>query len=156
MKSYQYKLASSIAAKGSAGALSSAMQKLKNYLGSKSQAGAIGTGAGIFGTIGLAKNLALLKGIRSASGGGHSYLREGVYENSGLDKLLKNTLSPQSAESAIAKINPVFKDIGELALDPDALKAYGLLGGVGAGIGALKGGLIGNAARKAALRSQRV
>lgn len=154
MKPCQYKLAASISSRGAGGAISSGMQKLKNYLGSKSQAGAIGTGAGIFGSIGLAKNLALLKGLRSATGGGHSYLRDGVYENSGLDKLLNKALSEQAAESAIAKINPVLKDIGELALDPDALKAYGILGGVGAGLGALKGGLIGNAARKAALKAR--
>jgi len=123
---------------------------IKKYLGNKSTSGAVAAGAGIFGGIGAAKNLAVLKALRSSSGG-HSMFREGIGDEHFLHKVLGHVYNQDSLHNMENYINPYLKNMGEVILDPDnAAKAYATMGGIGLGLGALKGGLLGYSAKRAA------
>lgn len=115
----------------------SIMNRLKNYLASKSMAGAIGTGAAIGGGTNIAKNLALTSALRNAAGGSDSIFIKGLDDSNMLASYL----------------NPALKGIGNIALDNDALAAYGTMAGIGLGIGGLKGGLMGYGAKQMAKKA---
>jgi hypothetical protein len=105
---------------------------LKKYLASKSTGQAVGIGAAGVGGLGAAKNIAVV----------------GLLRNTELGKRLVPKELPYISPFA-EYLNPIVKAQREIFLGESPLTAYGTAAGIGLGIGALKGGILGLGAKKA-------
>jgi hypothetical protein len=115
------------------------LDNFKRYLGSMSKNKAIAVGAGSMGAFDAAKDMALLAAMRKT-----------VDPNS----IFRVGLSDTNYLSKIPHFNDALKSTGDLLLDPNkAGLAYGLAGGTGLLLGALKGGVLGYGAHRAAAKS---
>lgn len=107
------------------------LDAFKRYLAGKSTGQAMGLGAAVGGGTGAAKNLVVA----------------GLIRNTALkDKLLFNDLNPSSPIAGV--VNPLIRASNTLVKSEDPLSAYGLAAGVGLGLGGIRGGILGLAAKK--------
>lgn len=107
------------------------LDAFKRYLAGKSTGQAIGLGAAVGGGLNAARYLATAGSIRNTA------LK---------DKLLLNEFNPSSPIAGV--VNPLIRASRSIITSDDPLSAYGLAAGIGLGLGGIKGGILGLAAKK--------